>query len=289
MAPVAQGGKVDLHLHSTVSDGRLSPAELVALAHRNGVRRMALTDHDATNGQAEAMAAGARLGVEVIPGIELSTDIPGTEVHLLGLFLDHEQPGFQRTLTDFREARFNRAAGMVRKLGEMGLPISWERVQEIAGGGAVGRPHVAQALLEAGYVESMPEAFDRYIGRTGPAYVERAKLTPPEAVALVHSVNGLAVLAHPFETKGVFEIIPELARAGLDGVECYYQGYGPEQVRQLVEAARSLGLVPTGGSDYHGFPMSGMTEATNEPGSVEIPPTCVDELLERRASRTRGR
>lgn len=278
-------GKVDLHLHSTESDGRLSPPELVELAYRRGVRRLALTDHDTTSGLPAALEAGRRLGVEVIPGIELSTDIPGTEVHILGHFLDYEQPAFQETLASFRASRLGRAERMVARLAELGVHISWERVQELAGGASVGRPHVAQALLEAGYVQSIPEAFERYIGRNGPAYVERFKLAPAEAIALIHSVRGLAVLAHPLETAGVEAMVPQLVRDGLDGIECYYQGYDRAQVERLVALARAHGLVPTGGSDYHGFPMSGMTEVTNEPGSVEIPPEVVDELLERRARR----
>lgn len=280
-----QTGKVDLHLHSLESDGRLSPAALIELAHRNGVRRLSLTDHDTTNGLVEASAAGQRLGVEVIPGIELSADIPGTEVHVLGLFLDHEAPTFQARLAEFRAGRVGRAEQMVRKLGELGAPISWERVREIAGTASVGRPHVAQALLEAGHVQTMPEAFDRYIGRDGPAYAERAKLTPADSIALIHSVRGLAVLAHPLESVGTEELIPELAHDGLDGVECYYQGYRPDQVAHLVAVARRQSLVPTGGSDYHGFPMSGMTEASNEPGSVEIPAATVDELWARRQAK----
>jgi predicted metal-dependent phosphoesterase TrpH len=278
-------GKVDLHLHSTESDGRLSPTRLLELAERNGVRRLALTDHDTTQGLAEAFEAGRQLGVEVFPGIELSTDIPGTEVHVLGLFLRHEDTAFQQKLAEFRAGRLGRAEQMVAKLGELGVPIAWERVLELAGTASVGRPHVAQALLEAGHVKSMPEAFDRFIGRNGPAYAERAKLTPAEAVALIHSVSGMAVLAHPLETEGVEAIIPELARDGLDGVECYYQGYDQPKVQHLVALARSFGLVPTGGSDFHGFPMSGMTEARNEPGTVEIPPEVVDELFERRRAK----
>src|SRR5206468_3774082 len=177
-------------LHSTESDGRLSPVDLMELAYRNGVRRLALTDHDTTEGVAAAVEVGRRLGLEVFSGIELSTDIPGTEVHILGIFLDHRQGAFQETLAEFRRARFGRAERMVEKLSELGVPISWTRVQELAGGASVGRPHVAQAMLEAGHVKSMPEAFDRFIGRNGPAYVERFKLTPREAVALIHSVHG---------------------------------------------------------------------------------------------------
>ena len=176
---------------------------------------------------------------------------------------------------------------MSEKLAEMGAPISWQRVQEIAGEASVGRPHVAQALLEAGHVQSMPEAFDRFIGRNGPAYVERVKLTPAQAIELIHSVRGLAVLAHPLEGDGVLDEVPALAAAGLDGIESYYQGYDETRVELLVSTARSHALVPTGGSDYHGFPMSGMTQATNEPGSVSIPAELIEELLARRANLSR--
>lgn len=279
---MAKLGKVDLHLHSTASDGRLSPAALVELAHRNGVRRMALTDHDTTEGLKAAVQVGRRLGVEVIAGIELSTDIPGREIHMLGHCLNYEQPSFQRTLAEFRQGRLERAEKMSAKLAEMGAPISWARVQEIAGEASVGRPHVAQALLEAGYVTSMPEAFDRFIGRNGPAYVERPKLAPAQAIELIHSVHGVAVLAHPLEGGGVLDQVEGLVAAGLDGIECYYQGYDSSRVELLVSTARAHGLVPTGGSDYHGFPMSGMSEASNEPGSVPVPPELLDELLRRR-------
>src|SRR5688572_16847965 len=165
------------------------------MAHRNGVRRLALTDHDTTAGVAAARVAGGRLGVEVIAGIELNTDIPGNEVHVLGFFLDLEQPAFQARLVEFRAGRLGRAEAMVAKLGALGFPIAWERVRALAGDGAVGRPHVAQALLEAGHVASIPEAFERFIGRNGPAYADRAKLLPQEAIELIHSVDGLAVLA----------------------------------------------------------------------------------------------
>jgi 3',5'-nucleoside bisphosphate phosphatase len=277
-------GAVDLHLHSTESDGRLGPADLVRLAHHNGVWRLALTDHDTTAGLAAAGEVGAELGVEVIAGIELSTDIPNTEVHMLGIFLDYQDDEFQAKLTEFRQGRVGRAEGMVARLAELGAPISWERVQELAGVGSVGRPHVAQTLLEAGHIQSIPEAFERFIGRNGPAYVERAKLTPAEAIELIHRVKGMAVLAHPIES-GVEELVPGLAADGLDGVECYYQGYDGDQVERLVKLARQHNLVPTGGSDFHGFPMSGMTGVSNEPGSVDVPSEVVDELLARRRQR----
>jgi predicted metal-dependent phosphoesterase TrpH len=243
---------------------------------------LAITDHDTAAGLEEGAAEGAKLGVEIVPGVEFGTDIPGNEVHMLGLLLDVLAPQLQTELERLREGRVDRARGMVERLTAMGYPIAWERVQEIAQG-AVGRPHVAQALLEAGHVKTISEAFDRFIGRNGPAYVERAKFTPEQSIALIHEVGGVAVLAHPREGEGVLHLLGGLVAAGLDGMECYYyRDYGPGAVEELVDLARRHGLVPTGGSDFHGFVMSGLDSASNVPGSVNIPPSCVDELLERR-------
>jgi predicted metal-dependent phosphoesterase TrpH len=168
--------RIDLHLHTTASDGALSPAGLVQEAMARGVEWLAVTDHDSTNGIDEALAEGARLGVQVIPGIEMSTDIPGAEVHVLGYFLDYRDPSFQATLRQLREGRLDRAQKMVTKLAGMGVVIPWERVQEVAGPGSVGRPHIAQVMVEAGYVSSLVEAFANFLGRNAPAYVERYKL-----------------------------------------------------------------------------------------------------------------
>jgi len=282
---MAVPGKVDLHTHTICSDGRLTPSELVALAAERGVRRLAITDHDTTAGVEEARRAASTLGVEIIPGIEFGTDIPGNEIHMLGLFLDVGDARLQAELDRLRAGRVDRARGMVARLATLGAPISWERVQEIAQG-SIGRPHVAQALLEAGHVGSITEAFDRFIGRSGPAYVERAKLTPEDAIALAHACGGVAVLAHPLEGVGVLHLLDGLVAAGLDGIECYYyREYGPGKTEELAALARRHGLVATGGSDFHGFTMSGLSSASNAPGSVAIPPECVDELLERRARR----
>ena len=282
--------KIDLHLHSLASDGRLTPAELVRLAHQHGVGRLALTDHDTTEGLPEAISEGRKLGVEVIPGIELGTDSESGDLHMLGLFLRYDDGEFQQTLRRFRDGRVKRARETVGILNGLGLAITYERVREIAGEASVGRPHVAQALLEAGYVQSMPEAFDRYLGDDQPANLPREKFNPVQAIELIHSVGGLAVVAHPCEGKGATHLVPELARAGLDGLECYYQGYDATRVEGLVSLARQHGLVPTGGSDYHGFPLSGHTEVVNFPGSVEIPPGVVEELESRlRDRRDEGR
>ncbi|MFN8525484.1 MAG: PHP domain-containing protein [Chloroflexota bacterium] len=279
-------GKIDLHLHTNASDGRLTPQALVELAHSRGVRRMALTDHDTTAGVPTAIATGARLGVEVIPGVELGTDSESGDLHMLGLFLDYHDARFQEVMGRFRDGRVERAKKIVRILNELGLTkVTYERVTEIAGEASIGRPHVAAAILENGYVDSMPEAFVKYLGNGMPADVPRDKFSPVEAIELIHSVGGLAVVAHPLEGKRVDGQIPELARAGLDGVECYYQSHGPEEVEYLVKLARQHGLVPTGGSDFHGFPLAGHTDVVNYPGSVNIPVTVLDELEQRRSAR----
>jgi 3',5'-nucleoside bisphosphate phosphatase len=275
-------GKIDLHLHTNKSDGRLSPTELVRLAHKGGVRRMALTDHDTTAGVEEAMAAGKDLGVEVIPGVELGTDSRGGDLHMLGLFLDYQDAAFQETMARFREGRIARVHTIVSNLADVGVDISVERVFEIAGEASVGRPHVAQALLEAGYIKSMPEAFEKWLAYGGPGDVPRDKLSPEDAIGLIHAVGGLAVVAHPYEGRNVLEMLPGLADAGLDGVETYYQGYGPDRVGELVAICAKLGLLPTGGSDFHGFPLAGHEHVVNYPGSVEIPPSVLDALEARR-------
>ena len=252
---------VDLHLHTTASDGRLTPTELVHLAASKGLRTISVSDHDTTAGLAEAQRAVDEVrGMRLIPGIELSCDVPGGEVHMLGYFMDTSDAGFQRTLEIFREGRLARGEGMVQKLAEFGLHIEWERVLEIAGDASVGRPHVAQALVEAGYFSEPAEAFREYLGRNGKAYVERAKLTPPDAVKMLNDVGGVAVFAHPwFERRGgepepeqsLIETVEELKAAGLHGMEVHYAMYDEATVDWLADLARAYDLIPCGGSDYH--------------------------------------
>jgi predicted metal-dependent phosphoesterase TrpH len=266
---------LDLHLHSTSSDGRLSPSELVRYAHAQGVTTMALSDHDSTDGLDEAQRVGTELGVRVIPAIELSTDLPGASIHILGLFLEYRDAAFQATIKGFREARLTRAEQMVDALKRIGAPIRLERVFEIAGEGSVGRPHVAQALLEAGHIQSIDEAFDRFIGRNGPAYFEGFRLEPAEGIRMIHSVGGFASWAHPNELDGQDwrTYLPHMLAAGVDGLEAYYsKDYGPDVPRELLEACKAHNLVPTVGSDFHG-----MGTLLAVPGSVKSPP----DLLER--------
>ena len=266
----------DLHLHTTYSDGTLTPLKLMELCARRGLKVIAITDHDITDGIAEAaQEAQAYPDLLVIPGVEISTDVPLSEVHILGYFVDYEDRVFQEKLTQFRRSRLERGRRMVEKLGELGLPISWARVQAIAGEGSVARPHVAQALVEAGYVASIAEAFDRYIGRNGPAYVEREKMTPAEAVELIVKASGLPALAHPRELEDLEQRLPEMKTAGLIGIEVYYQDYGEETIERLLSVARRHGLLPLGGSDYHG--LGGAQERL--PGDIPLPEEPVRELL----------
>jgi predicted metal-dependent phosphoesterase TrpH len=245
--------RIDLHTHSTASDGLYAPATLVRLARDQGLDLIALTDHDSTEGVAEALAAGERVGLTVLPGIEVNTDLPrGGEAHVLGYFVDRDQPVFQQTLTTLRDARERRGERMVERLRAQGLDVAWERVRALAGG-AVGRPHVAQALIEQGYASSVSDAFERWLGRGRPGYVARMKLSPEDAVRFIRSASGVPVLAHPAAILELEQaVVPGLVVAGLLGLECYYGEYDDATVRRLADLAAAHDLIATGGSDYHG-------------------------------------
>ena len=259
---------VDLHMHTTISDGRLRPAELVALLARRGLRYAAITDHDCTDGLDEAFdTVKAFPELELVTGVELSTDIPGSEVHVLGYFFDYHNDELQVKLAEFRESRSGRAKKMLQKLAALGMPLAWDRVVKIAGDGAIDRPHIAQAMLEKGYIASSQEAFTKYLGRTGLAYVEREKLTPAEAVQLIVRVGGRAVLAHPGDLPDPEPVLLELKAAGLSGMEVYYGSYGPEKVESLLAICQRHRLIPCGGSDFHGIG----NDYEGEPGTVGPP------------------
>ncbi|OGO07253.1 MAG: phosphatase, partial [Chloroflexi bacterium RBG_13_60_13] len=224
--------KADLHLHTTASDGRYSPEELVGKAAGLGLEVIAITDHDSVNGVAPALKAAQSFpSLKVIPGVEIGTDVPDGEVHVLGYFINYVDAGLVDKLVELRDSRKIRARKMIAKLANLGVSVEWERVQEIAGSGSVGRPHVAQAIMEKGYVQSLKEAFIKYIGRDGPAYAEREKMTPQQVVELVVKVGGLAVLAHPADIEDLEDLIPRLQRVGLAGIEVYYNAYGKSTVQ----------------------------------------------------------
>jgi len=197
------------------------------------------------------MGAGQKYHLEIIPGIEVNTDISGSEVHVLGYFLAYQQPAFQQTLQTLRAQRVTRAQRMVAKLQALGLDITWERVRELAAG-TVGRPHVAAALVEKGYAESVADAFNRYLGHNGPGYVPRYKLAPIDAIRLINSAHGLPVMAHPAGIPELEQLLPSLCEAGLAGIEVFYGEYEPDTVSYLAKLADFYHLIPTGGSDYHG-------------------------------------
>jgi predicted metal-dependent phosphoesterase TrpH len=271
------GAVVDLHLHTTASDGRLSPTELVRLVAQNGLKVVSISDHDTTEGLAEVYQAAQEFpDLRIIPGIELSTDIPSDEIHILGYFIQYDDPEFQETLRRFRAGRLERGRLMVEKLATLGIYVDWERVREIAGDGSVGRPHIALAMVEQGYIKEPRDAFVEYLGRNGLAYVEREKVTPAEAVKLLARVGGVAVLAHPAQFVDLDATVLELKAAGLMGMEVYYAQYSRETVQRLAGVAARHGLIPCGGSDYHGLGNTGEPL----PGALGPPMATVQRLEE---------
>ncbi len=268
----------DLHLHTTASDGRLEPKDIVSLADKIGLDVIAITDHDTVNGVRPALDAARSLSsLIVIPGIEINTDVPHGEVHILGYFVDYDDRKLAVTLQKLRSSRQERAKQMISKLNKLGLSIEWKRVRALAQGGSVCRPHVAQALFEKGYISSEKEAFDKYIGHDGPAYVERFKLLPTEAVKLVMEAKGLPVLAHPADIADLHALVARLKASGLIGIEAYYHGYEQDTIDRLIGIAKRFSLVTTGGTDYHAFGDSSEIMI----GAILTPPEALERLFDR--------
>jgi predicted metal-dependent phosphoesterase TrpH len=248
--------RADLHNHSSVSDGTEPPAVVIRRGAEAGLDVIALTDHDTVAGQREA-ASALPGDMILLPGAELSCRLEGHSVHLLAYLFDPEHDELAGEMAEIRESRLFRARAMVDKLAAVGVPVTWEQVSEIAGGGVVGRPHVARAMIDAGVVASIDEAFTpEWIGPGGPAYVSRYALDPVRAIRLVRAAGGVTVLAHP---RGVgrgwqipADVIAELAQAGLTGVEINHPQHDDQERGRLSELARSLRLIPSGGSDDHG-------------------------------------
>ncbi len=272
--------QVDLHMHTTRSDGRLSPTQLVNLNAKNGLRVISITDHDTTDGLDEAdLAAKLHPGLRIIPGVEISCDVEGGEVHILAYHVNRHDPQFQKELERFRAGRYERGRMILAKLEALGMPLEWNRVLEIAGDASIGRPHVARAMIEKGYVRDNQEAFDRFLGRNGPAYAEREKLTPEEAIGLARKNGALAVLAHPIYVKDVEKHLPSMRDAGLVGMEVFYSKNSPQQVQGMLEVANRFGLLPLGGSDYHAIGYEGEPE----PGAAGPPMEFLERLEALRA------
>lgn len=270
-------GLIDLHVHTSASDGRYSPAELVTLAAEKGLDALAITDHDTLDGLPEALEAARDFpALRFIGGIEISSHYPGSEVHILGYFVRLQDAELSTHLALMRNSRTERAAAMVEKLHRLGFNICLERVREIAGEGNLGRPHIAQALLEKGYVSSLQEVFTLYLGQGGAAYVDRHKLNPAEAVNLITKAGGLAVLAHPTTVSNLYELVPQLKAAGLAGIEVYYKDFSQERRQELAKYARRHRLIATGGSDFHGI-----DEATEVMlGEAGVPEKAYEALMQ---------
>jgi predicted metal-dependent phosphoesterase TrpH len=277
---------IDLHTHSTVSDGSDPPAQVAELAAAAGCAALALTDHDRIDGVEEARARGRALGVEVVGGCELSCATQRGTMHVLAYFVDGEGPLGQE-LVRLQQARDERNRRLADRLAELGLPVNLEEMEEEAGGPGVGRPHAAAVLVAKGVVASLQEAFDRYLAKGRPGYVDKERLSPADAVGVVRASGGVAVLAHPkslvADVADLAPAIAELAELGLAGLEAHYGRYTPGERQELAALAGRHGLVATGGSDYHGTYKPDLRVGTGG-GDLCVPDHALEELAARRPS-----
>ena len=281
---------IDLHTHSTASDGTLTPTELVAHAREVGLKALALTDHDTVAGVEEALAAGEKYGVEVIPGCEISAETPDYRMHILGLFLPPRPEKLIRVMDGLLEHRHNRNHIIVGRLNDLGYSITYDEIRAIAGEGSVGRPHIARCLMDKHIVSSIQEAFDRFIGPKGKAYEPKKILTDKDAVSILKEEGATVVLAHPYQlgmSPGELEkLVLELMELGLDGIEVYYPEHTPTQTRRYEELAEKHGLVKSGGSDFHGTVKPRIALGRGKNGGLDIP---YQVLADIKAYRNRAR
>jgi predicted metal-dependent phosphoesterase TrpH len=243
---------IDLHTHTNASDGLDTPAELVNNAAQRGISVLGLTDHDTVAGLHAAADAAAAAGITLVPGVELSTTVDRAEVHILGYFVDRTDDYFRTRMEDLARGRVRRVERMIARIQELGYPIDGDAIMAQADEGSIGRPHVARALMAIGAVNSVNDAFERFLKAGRPGYIPRDPFAPEDAVQLLVEHGAIPVLAHPFTTKDIDGILTRLVPAGLKGFETYYAEYSPEQHAELRTIADAWDLVPTGGSDYHG-------------------------------------
>ncbi len=276
-----KSGRLDLHLHTTRSDGSLPPTEVLALAQKVGVSALAITDHDTVEGLPEAFEAGEALGIEVIPGVEISSRFGDNELHVLGYFPDWKDQDFLDKLATLRKARHTRNPRMVEKLNELGLALTYDEVKTLAGTDSVGRPHIARVLMDKGYVQSAKEAFDRYLAQGAAAYVPRELPEPVEAIQWIRAAGGVPVLAHPTWVKLSGEALVQLCRtlkeAGLMGIEVFYSTHKPQQTSEYLDLARRLDLLVTGGSDFHGITKPDIEVGVGR-GGLKVPGKLLEPL-----------
>ncbi|MBU4201004.1 MAG: PHP domain-containing protein [Verrucomicrobia bacterium] len=277
---------IDLHTHSTFSDGSFTPEQLAGAASHIGLTAIALTDHDSIGGIDRFLAACRKQEVRGIPGVEISLDFPDGTMHLLGYFIDHHNEALTRHIAKLVAGRKHRNQEILKQVNAMGMPLTLNEVAAYAGEDNVGRLHFAQALVARGYVRTRDEAFKKYLAKGKPGYADRSRMTPAEGVAIISNAGGLAVLAHPFTLhlgkQALAKLVGELARAGLQGIEVFYPQQGPKLMKEYCALARQFNLVATGGTDFHGAPMPDIQLGSGF-GNLNVPESILEELDARRA------
>jgi 3',5'-nucleoside bisphosphate phosphatase len=276
---------IDLHTHSTASDGTMSPTALVRHAKERRLEAIALTDHDTVEGLEEALTAGEQEGIEVVPGIEISAQFPDSTLHILGYYMNFNNPAFLDSIAVLQKARNERNPAIIEKLQALGLDITLEEVALEAETGQVGRPHFAQVLLKKGYVKSPREAFERYLAKGAPAYTDKFRFDPCDAIAHIRNAGGIPVLAHPFTIKyktaeELAAIIADMVGWGIMGIEAYYSEHNETQVRMYKDLAEKYNLALTGGTDFHGQNIKGISLGTGK-GSLNIAYKYLEKLKAR--------
>ena len=273
--------RLDLHLHTTHSDGSCTPAEIIGLAHQAGVTALAITDHDIMTGVTEAVAAGQECGIDVIPGVEISALADNSELHILGYFFDRQDSDLLGHLKALRSARHRRNPLIIERLQTLGIDITYDEVRALAGTDSIGRPHIARVLMDKQVVPSAKEAFDRFLAEGKPAYVPRELPSPAEAIRWIKAARGLAVLAHPTWVKAgeqsLIDLVRRLKADGLDGVEVYYSTHTARQTREYLSLAQQLGLLVTGGSDFHGLTKPDIEVGIGK-GTLHIPVSLLSKM-----------
>jgi len=264
----------DLHLHTTFSDGTYTPEELVAKSIKAGLSAIAVVDHDTVEGLPDCIAAGIKHGLEIIPGIELSAESEGQEIHVLGYLIDYRSKLLNEKLVFLNKRRVERVYKMAEKLGQMGIKLNPQEVFELSGSGTVGRLHIARAMVKAGLIDSLYDAFHKYIGDECPAYVCGFKFSTQEAIKVIRDSGGIPVLAHPYVVKDD-ELLHELIRQGLMGLEAYYPEHSQSMINFYLNLAKDNGLLVTGGSDFHGS-----AKPKVKIGATKIPYELVERLKE---------
>lgn len=274
-------GNIDLHTHTTWSDGSFSPTALVEWAHQHSIHTLAITDHDTTGGLEEAMAAGRNLPIDIIPGIEISARFQGRETHILGYFLNSADATFKARISRLQATRIHRIQEILQKLHRCGFTISLEEVQGLAGTGSIGRPHIAQILIRKGHVSGFREAFENYLGSRGKAYVPREVPDAPEIFTWIREAGGVAILAHPFwegySPEEVNKACQILVDTGLQGLEVFYGTFSAKQISFNLRLAKQFGLLLTGGSDFHGSFKPEIAIGKGK-GSLKVPQSALDNL-----------